>query len=153
MKFMMMMHTPTGGPYQIASWPSEDIKAHIAFMMRFGKKLSAAGELVGAEGLSGPDQAKLVRAGAIGARPCDVRIEFAKGRSIAEVATARGVPVDTVVAAVVADASAKLDRAVADGQTTALAADRFKTRLPRWATRMVHGRRGDMNSRRTGAFG
>src|SRR5438093_7146697 len=66
MKYMLMMNTPGGGPYQIASWPSEDIKAHIAFMMRFGKKLSAAGELVEAQGLSGPDQAKLVRAGANG---------------------------------------------------------------------------------------
>ena len=55
-----------GGPYQIASWPAEDLKAHIAFMMRFGNKLSAAGELAGAEGLSGPDQAKLVPAGANG---------------------------------------------------------------------------------------
>jgi len=60
-KYMLMMNTPGGGPYQIASWPAEDLKAHIAFMMGFGKKLSAAGELVGAEGLSGPDQAKLVR--------------------------------------------------------------------------------------------
>jgi hypothetical protein len=65
-KYMLMMNTPGSGPYQIASWPAEDIKAHIAFMMRFGKKLSAAGELVGAEGLSGPDQAKLVRAAANG---------------------------------------------------------------------------------------
>jgi len=63
---MLMMNTPGGGPYQIASWPAEDLKAHIAFMMGFGKKLSAAGELVGAEGLSGPDQAKLIRAGANG---------------------------------------------------------------------------------------
>jgi hypothetical protein len=66
MKYMLMMNTPGGGPYQIASWPEQDIKAHIAFMMNFNKKLSAAGELVGAEGLSGPDQAKLVRAGANG---------------------------------------------------------------------------------------
>jgi hypothetical protein len=35
-------------------------------MVNFSKKLSAAGELVGAEGLSGPDQAKRVRAGANG---------------------------------------------------------------------------------------
>jgi hypothetical protein len=65
-KYMLMMNTPGGGPYQIASWPAEDLTAHIAFMVRFGKKLSAAGELVGAEGLSGPDQAKRVRAGAKG---------------------------------------------------------------------------------------
>ena len=66
MKYMLMMNTPGGGPYQIANWPMEDIKNHIAFMMSFSKKLSAAGELVGAEGLSGPDQAKRVRAGANG---------------------------------------------------------------------------------------
>ena len=63
MKFMLMMNTPGGGPYQIASWPAHDIKAHIAFMIEFSKKLGAAGELVAAEGLSGPDQAKRVRAG------------------------------------------------------------------------------------------
>src|SRR4029453_11668423 len=66
MKYMLMMNTRGGGPYQIASWPEQDIKAHIAFMKTFNKKLSAAGELVGAEGLSGPDQAKVVRAGANG---------------------------------------------------------------------------------------
>ena len=66
MKYMLMMNTPGGGPYQIANWPMEDIKNHIAFMMSFSKKLSTAGELVGAEGLSGPDQAKRVRAGANG---------------------------------------------------------------------------------------
>ena len=66
MKYILMMNTPGGGPYQIASWPEQDIKAHIAFMRSFNKKLSAAGELVGAEGLSGPDQAKVVRAGANG---------------------------------------------------------------------------------------
>jgi hypothetical protein len=63
MKYMLMMNTPGGGPYQIARWPQEDIKAHIAFMRAFAKKLGEAGELVGAEGLAGPDQAKLVRAG------------------------------------------------------------------------------------------
>lgn len=62
MKYMLMMNTPTGGPYQIASWPPEDIKAHIDFMIAFAKRLGESGELVAAEGLSGPDQAKLVRA-------------------------------------------------------------------------------------------
>lgn len=63
MKFMLMMNTPAGGPYKIATWPQADIKAHIAFMQRFAAKLGASGELVAAEGLAGPDQAKLVRAG------------------------------------------------------------------------------------------
>lgn len=66
MKYMLMMHTPSAGPYQIETWPPEDIKAHINFMIEFGKKLSAAGELAGAEGLAGPEQAKRVKAGANG---------------------------------------------------------------------------------------
>lgn len=63
MKFMLMMHTPSAGPYQVAAWPPEDLRAHIEFMKGFAGELAAAGELVGAEGLAGPDQAKLVRAG------------------------------------------------------------------------------------------
>ena len=63
MKYLLMMHTPSGGPYQIASWPKQDIKAHIAFMISFNKKLKESGEFVSAEGLAGPDQAKRVRAG------------------------------------------------------------------------------------------
>ena len=66
MKYMLMMNTPGGGPYQIAKWPRKDIEAHIAFMKTFAQKLAAAGELAFAEGLAGPDQAKLVRAGAKG---------------------------------------------------------------------------------------
>ena len=66
MKFILMMHTPTGGPYQIARWPQKDIHAHIQFMKAFGRKLKEAGELVAGEGLSGPEQAKLVKADANG---------------------------------------------------------------------------------------
>jgi hypothetical protein len=64
---MLMMNTPGGGPYQIAGWSKQDIEAHMAFMKRFAEKLRASGELVALEGLSGPDQAKLVRAGDDGA--------------------------------------------------------------------------------------
>lgn len=63
MKYMLMMNTPGKGGYQIEKWPPQDIKAHIQFMMDFGGKLHGNGELVGAEGLSAPDQAKRVRAG------------------------------------------------------------------------------------------
>ncbi len=66
MKYMLMMNTPGGGAYQIAQWPREDIARHIEFMKGFATKLGKAGELVGAEGLAGPDQAKRVRAGADG---------------------------------------------------------------------------------------
>ena len=63
MKYILMMHAPGGGPYQIASWPTAALQAHIAFMTDFARKLGAAGELVSGEGLSGPDEAKVVRAG------------------------------------------------------------------------------------------
>jgi hypothetical protein len=63
MKYILMMNTPSGGPYQIASWPQKDIQAHIAFMMSFSGKLVESGELVAGEGLAGPEQARLVRAG------------------------------------------------------------------------------------------
>jgi hypothetical protein len=63
MKYMLMMHTPENGPYSIAQWPEKDLKAHIGFMIAFARKLSDSGELMGAEGLAGPDEAKHVRAG------------------------------------------------------------------------------------------
>jgi len=63
MKYMLMMHAPQGtGDWSVSNWPPEDLKAHINFMKRFGKELKDAGELVGAEGLASPDQAKVVRA-------------------------------------------------------------------------------------------
>ena len=62
MKYMLMMHAPRGkGDWQVLNWPPEDVKAHIDFMKRLHKDLSQAGELVGAEGLAGPDQARVVR--------------------------------------------------------------------------------------------
>jgi hypothetical protein len=66
MKYMLMMNTPGKGPYQIGSWPKADIQAHIGHMIALNKKLHAAGEFVSAEGLTGPDQAKLIRAGGDG---------------------------------------------------------------------------------------
>jgi hypothetical protein len=51
----------------VFNWPSADLKAHINFMKRFNKELRDAGELVAAEGLAGPAQARVVRAGKGGA--------------------------------------------------------------------------------------
>ena len=68
MKFMLMMHAPRGkGDWGLANGPPRDIKAHIDFMIGFGKELAANGELVGAEGLAGPNEARIVRADAKGA--------------------------------------------------------------------------------------
>lgn len=64
MKFMLMMHAPAGnGEYQVSQWSPDDLKAHIGFMHDLNKDLQAAGELVGAEGLAAPGEAKIVRSG------------------------------------------------------------------------------------------
>ena len=63
MKFMLMMHTPSGrSDYQVNDWSPEDFKAHIAFMHQFHKKLTEQGELAAAEGLAMPGEAKVVKA-------------------------------------------------------------------------------------------
>lgn len=62
MKFMLMMHAPRGnGDYQINQWKPEDFRAHIQFMKDLNRDLREKGELVGAEGLTPPAQARLVR--------------------------------------------------------------------------------------------
>src|SRR5712691_1019854 len=63
MKYVLMMNTMKAGGNEILTWPKKDIQAHIAFMKSFAKSLGESGELVAAEGLAWPDQAKLVRAG------------------------------------------------------------------------------------------
>lgn len=61
MKYMLMMNTMKGG-HGVPAWPQKDLQAHIAFMLGLNKELHACGELVAAEGLSFPDQAKRVTA-------------------------------------------------------------------------------------------
>src|SRR5712671_6258231 len=62
MKYIIMMNTMRAG-HGVPEWPQKDLQAHIAFMVGLNKELHESGELVSAEGLSFPDQAKLVRAG------------------------------------------------------------------------------------------
>jgi hypothetical protein len=62
-KYMLMMNAPPGtGDWGVMTWPAEDLQAHIRFMKNLTKGLADAGELVAAEGLAPPAQAKLVRA-------------------------------------------------------------------------------------------
>ena len=62
MKFMLMMHAPRGtGDYAINNLKPEEFRAHIQFMKDLNKGLREAGELVGAEGLAPPGQARVVR--------------------------------------------------------------------------------------------
>ena len=63
MKFMLMMHAPRGkGDWAVMDWPPQDLKNHIGFMIKFSHELAESGELVAAEGLAGPEQARIVRA-------------------------------------------------------------------------------------------
>lgn len=61
MKFMMHMNVK-GGPYQMEGWSPDDIQAMVAFMHGFNARLKARGQLVMAEGLVAPPEARLVRA-------------------------------------------------------------------------------------------
>ena len=63
MKYMLMMGGTKAGWDTFTAWPKQDLQAHIGFMKSFNKELSASGELVAAEGLAVPAQARVVRAG------------------------------------------------------------------------------------------
>ena len=63
MKYILMMNCPKDGYEQFGAWPKKEIQAHIAFMRDLNKALRESGELVSAEGLASPQQARMVRAG------------------------------------------------------------------------------------------
>ena len=67
MKYILMMNCPKTGYETFGAWPKKDIEAHIAFMKDLNKSLRESGQLVSAEGLADPRQAKIVRAGKDGA--------------------------------------------------------------------------------------
>jgi len=63
MRYMLMMHAPRGtGDYQVSTWSPNDLKAHVGFMRSLNTDLTQAGELVDAQGLSAPGEARVVRA-------------------------------------------------------------------------------------------
>ena len=64
MKYMLMMNAPRGdGDYAVNNWSPAELNAHIAFMHDLNRDLTSSGELVSAEGLAAPGDAKLVRVG------------------------------------------------------------------------------------------
>lgn len=64
MKYMLLMQFgPQSGLPSMDTWSPEDIKAHIGFMHDVDAGLVESGELVDAQGLAMPDQARIVRAG------------------------------------------------------------------------------------------
>lgn len=59
MKYMLLMNYAPGGP-RPSEWAAEDLKASGAHMAAIHEELAASGELLGAEGLTGPEAAKVV---------------------------------------------------------------------------------------------
>jgi hypothetical protein len=62
MKYMLLMQGSQAGWQTFNGMPLDDVKAHIGFMKRLNAELTESGELVDAQGLAFPDQAKVVRA-------------------------------------------------------------------------------------------
>jgi hypothetical protein len=60
MKFMLMMQGTRKNWESMYEWAPAEIKAHIEFMKGFARELAQAGELVLAEGLDLPTNAKIV---------------------------------------------------------------------------------------------
>jgi hypothetical protein len=95
MKFMLMMNAPRGtGDWAVMNWAPKDLKAHIDFMKALNQELSASGQLVGAEGLASPQEARVVRAGKGGAPevtdgPFPEAKEFLAGYWIVDVESAQ----------------------------------------------------------------
>ena len=79
-----------------------------------------------------------VAADTIGVKPAELRSDIKGGQSVADVASAKGVSVDTVVNALVNDASAKIDQAVTNGKLTQAQADAAKAKLPTLVTKLVN---------------
>lgn len=61
MKYILLMTGTRAGVSTYQTWTRADADAHMAVLKTINKDLTESGELVGVEGLGGPDQARLVR--------------------------------------------------------------------------------------------
>jgi hypothetical protein len=62
MRFMLLQNygEVESGCAPMPEWTPQDVKAHIAFQQALNQELAELGELVDAQGLAGPEQAKFV---------------------------------------------------------------------------------------------
>lgn len=68
MRYMLLMnYADTPGVPPMSEWAPEDARARGEAMMAIHRELTASGELVGAEGLAGPEAAKVVTHDGVGA--------------------------------------------------------------------------------------
>lgn len=68
MKYMLLMnYAETPGVPPMSEWAPDDARARGEAMMDLYRELTATGELVGTEGLTGPEAAKIVTHDGVGA--------------------------------------------------------------------------------------
>src|SRR5438105_11677012 len=68
MKYMLLMHSAGAKDLPpMHEWAPEDAKAMGAHMMQIHQELTERGELLGAEGLTGPEAAKIVTSDGVSA--------------------------------------------------------------------------------------
>ena len=63
MKYILMMNAPKAGFDTYRAWSEKDVQTHFTALRAINKDLADSGEFVATEGLAGPEQAKIVRAG------------------------------------------------------------------------------------------
>jgi hypothetical protein len=61
MKYILLMSGTKAGVEGYHAWSKQDIEAHMAVLQRINKELTATGEFVDTQGLTGPREARLVR--------------------------------------------------------------------------------------------
>ena len=86
----------------------------------------------------------LVAAGAMGMSGAQLRQNFNSGMSIAEMAASGGVALEPITDAIVNDASARIDRAVAQGSVEQDEGDSAKSKLRPWAERLINIHKRDL---------
>jgi hypothetical protein len=77
---------------------------------------------------------------ALGISPDELKTDLANGQSIADIAKAKNVDINKVIDALVADASARIDKMLADNHLPRAAADKLKGQLKQWITDAVNGK-------------
>ena len=63
MKYILLMTGTKAGVDSYRAWSKSDIEKHFAFLKNLNDDLTESGEFVATQGLAGPEQAKVVRAG------------------------------------------------------------------------------------------
>ena len=61
MKYILLMSSARTGVESYHAWSKQDVEAHMAALQSIHKDLTASGEFVATQGLTGPSEAKVVR--------------------------------------------------------------------------------------------